>query len=396
MLTKLTGWLIGSRDYFVPASHADKAARLLVQSGADFRRLHRREEGLTFTLPLTDSPHMEAIFDGHSIPWKLVCEHGFRRLLRRYRRRWGIPIGIGMFFAVICASGQFIWTMDVVGNDQVTETEILERLDALGCRIGTYIPSIDFDALHTEFLMSDDDIAWIAVNLRGTHATVEVREIVRPDFTIDEDTPYNLVAKEDGIVQSVDIYRGQAMVESGELVRAGDLLASGLEDTARGLKLVHARGKVAAEVKRTIKVEIPLETSEKVYTGLEVSEKSLKFFGISIKLFGNTGNLPAMCDKIEGEDSLRFFGEIEVPLSLHETVYREYELVTKTLTEEEASRQAWERLRRECRTAQEGCELLRREISAGIVDGAYVIECELGLLCDIAAEARILTDQPGQ
>lgn len=390
MLLKLTRWLGGSRDYRITEG-ADAAADLLSISGANFRRLKRVGQTLSFTLQRSQCEVIEAALTANCIEYEMIAEHGLGFLVHRYRRRIGIPIGAVLFCLMLWASEQFIWSFEVVGNATVPSDVILSRLDSLGCGVGTYIPSIDFDALHNHFLLVDDSFSWISVNVRGTHASVEVRETVPPALTVDEDTPHNLVASEDGIIEYIEILRGVKVAREEELVRAGELLASGLEEMKHGLRLVHARGTVTARVKRSITIEVPLESTVREATGREFSEKYLNFFGISVKLFANTSNLPANCDKIEREDELSFFDAVTVPITLHETVYREYTEVPITLTEEEARAEAYRQLRERCEAIAADSELVSREINAGLTDGVYVIECELWVVKDIAVETPIYT-----
>ena len=383
---------MGSCDYRV-SENTDIAADLLTASGANLGKIKRDGNALTFTLQYSDCRAVEKIFASHGISAEKVKARGFLYFLERYRKRIGIPIGIVIFFLLIFLSEQFIWDINVIGNENVTEKEILSRLDELGCGVGAYIPSIDFDKLHNEFLLGSDDVAWIAVNVRGTRATVEVREMIVNEPVPDDNVPYNLVAGEDGVIEYMEILRGGRVVSEGDLVRKGELLASGVEEMKHGLRLVHARGTVMAEVKRTVNVEVPLESSRRVATGREFSEKYLNFFGISMKLFANTGNLSEKCDKIERERKLCFFGTVDVPITVHETVWREYEEIPVMLTEEEARTEAYRRLRIECAAVAEGCQLVSREINAGVRDGNYVIECELRVVRDIATEVPIYTTE---
>ena len=207
MFRWFVNWCMGSRDYRVPERHADCAASLLITSGADPRSMRECGGCLCFTLPLPECAALERIFASRGIEFTITRERGLRFLLRRYSKRPGILVGLLIFFVMIGAGRQFIWTLDVAGNENVSANEILSELESLGCRVGTYIPGIDFDRLHSDFLLADRRFAWIAVNLRGTHATVEVRESLTPPPVPDEDTPYNLVADEEGFIESVDIYR---------------------------------------------------------------------------------------------------------------------------------------------------------------------------------------------
>ncbi|MBQ8551266.1 MAG: sporulation protein YqfD [Clostridia bacterium] len=397
MTAELIRWFYGSRDFRVPPDAADKAADLLTKSGADFRHMHAGEKGLTFSLPIRDCVSIEHILANNGIKYETLRDHGFRYLIRRYRRRIGIPIGAVLFAFILWFSEQFIWTVDVVGNANISAPEIIERLEALGCGVGTYIPGVDFDELHNRFLLKYNDVSWISVNVRGTAATVEVREMELPDTVIDENTPYNLVASEDGVIEYMEILRGKPVARVDELVRKGELLASGIEEGKHSLSLVHARGKVLAKVKRSVRIEVPLETTRREATGAEYTEKYLNIFGISLKFFANTGNMASEYDKIEYEmltrsNNLRFFDAVELPIAVDEAVFVEYAQIPITYTEEEARTEAYRRLREECAAITEGCELVSREISAGLSGGVYTIDCELTVISDIAEELPIYTD----
>ncbi len=392
MIVKALRWVRGWREYRI-TENIDAAADLLALSGTNFSHMQRCEDTLTFSLEWSQCAMIESAMEANCIAYEITSEHGVPRFFERYKKRIGIPIGAVLFALIILASEQFIWSFEVIGNENISDKDILARLDALGCGVGTYIPSTNFDTLHSELLLEYDDLAWVSVNLRGTHATVEVRETVPHVIDIDESLPHNLVASEDGTIEYMEILRGQKIAREEELVRAGELLASGIEEMKHGLRLTHARGTVLARVKREILIEVPLENTVREATGREFSEKYFNFFGISIKIFSNTSNLPENCDKIVREDELRFFDAVTVPITVSETVYREWADVPITLTEAEARKEAYRRLRERCAEIAADSELVSREINAGVRDGVYVIECELTVLRDIALEVPIYTTQ---
>ncbi len=397
MTFKLIQWLYGSRDYRIATDCGNKAAHILTKSGADIRRMRAGSHGLTFSLPLRDCEGMEHILENNGIKYETVREHGLRYLIKRYRRRLGIPIGAVLFVFILWFSEQFIWTMDVVGNTTIPADELIERLDTLGCGVGTYIPRVDFDMLHNRFLLKYDDISWISVNVRGTAATVEVREMMRPNTVVDESTPYNLVASEDGVIEYMEILRGKPVARTEELVRKGELLASGIEEGKHSLRLVHARGRVLAKVKRSFHIEVPLESTEREATGNEYIEKYLNIFGLSLKFFANTGNMASNYDKIEYEmqsrrSTLSFFDTVEVPIAVDERVFVEYTQIPITYTEEEARAEAYRQLREQSAALGE-LELVSRKISAGLDGGVYKLDCELIVVCDIAKERPIYTNE---
>ena len=92
-----------------------------------------------------------------------------------------------------------------------------------------------------------------------------------------------------------------------------------------------------------------------------------------------------------GEEKLCFFDVVTVPITVSETVYREYENVPITRSEDEAKTEAYRELRARCAEVAKDSELVSREISSGMRDGKYVIECELTVIKDIAVEVPIYT-----
>lgn len=391
MTAKLVRWLLGSRRYFVPPTHADEAAALLVSSGAYFRRLRGGEKGLTFHLVRSDCKKVEKFFSEHRIEYEILRESGLYFLAEKYRKRYGILIGAFLFAAIIILSEQFIWTVNISGNGSIPEKVVEERLRELGCGVGTYIKGIDFTALHNEYLLRFDDTAWIAVNMHGTVANVEMIERKSPEKAADESVPYNLVAREDGIIEYMEILRGQPVARENELVRRGELLASGIEETKFGFRLVHARGKVLATVKRNIKIEVPLNEMQLAETGRVYTEKYLSIFGLSAKIFESPGNIPEEYDKIEVDRKISILGVAELPIRIFERQYRELCPVEVSYTPEEAKAEAYRRLRVETAEILAEGELAAREISAGLIGEAYVIECELSVICDVAEKLPIYT-----
>lgn len=390
MIAKLIRWVLGSHQYSVEGNFANTATRLLIKSGAHYRKLKSTDGKVSFWIARGDSEALSQIFKKHGVEFKIPRTAGLAKILQKYRKRYGILIGAFLFSVIIFSSERFIWNVNVSGCNLISAREVTLRLEELGFGIGTYIPSIDFDKLHNEYLLRFDDTAWIAVNLHGTVANVEVMEAEKPNPALNESLPHNLVAREDGIITYMEILRGIPVVKEDELVRKGQLLASGIEEGKHGFSLVHARGTVLATVKREIKIEVPLTETVIKQTGTVHREKYLNVFGISLKFSGTGGSLPSDYDKIESEQMLRFFDIVEVPISVSEISYYEKSPVVVNYTPEEAKAEAYRRLREETYACTQGGELAGRKITAGLTDNAYVIDCELSVICDIAQKLPIL------
>ncbi len=392
MVKLIVRFLLGWWEFIIPDEYADKAANKLLVSGAEYYRMKRQKNGeLYFRLMWRDCAPVCLIFERNAIEYKVKRRYGLPHIFNKYKKRVGILVGAILSLIMIFASERFIWSMEVGGNTSVSDGQIISELGKLGVGVGSFIPDIDFDEVHQRFLIENKQIAWISVNVRGTSAYVEVLETLKPDKAPDETKPYNLVASEDGIIEYMEILRGTPIAKENELVREGELLASGIQEGKHGYFLVHSRGQVFAKVKRAINIEIPLNTTKEIPDDKSYYKKSLKFFGLSLCFFDNTENAPEKCDIIKRETPIRFFDTIEVPIVICEDVYRGYQTREITLTENEAKKLAYKQFFSECEKISRDSELVSRSIEAGLSDGCYKISGELVVLKDIAKKVPIYT-----
>ena len=262
---------------------------------------------------------------------------GILSLLARYQKRKGLLVGFLLATALLIFSSLFVWDIKIVGADVIHENFILDALEKRGIYLGTFIPSVDTETTEQALILDIDGLSLVSINLRGTIAHVEIREREPNTEIVDRNTPSNLIATTDGQIEALQITGGVAAVKLGETVKKGDLLVGGIIDSsALGYRLVRARGEVLARITKTYQVEIPFENTEKVYTGKVISQKSIKFFSKTIKLFGKDSISTSSCDKIESEKRIYLFGFIALPVFITETRFVEYEFLPKILTQQEA------------------------------------------------------------
>ena len=193
-----------------------------------------------------------------------------------------------------------------------------------------------------------------------------------------------LIEAQSGKVIEIIAYNGLAMVKAGDEVKAGDLLISGVYgEHTPGIRVTRASGFVKARTVRTFSVEIPYEHIEKVYTGNKKQEKYLNFFQKSLKVFVNSRNLGATCDKIYREEEFSFFGA-RLPVSITTVTELEYREVYSMYTEQQACALAEERLAVLLSTELEGAEIISR-ITMGLAgESSYILSCEVICIEDIS------------
>ena len=318
----------------------------------------------------------------------LVYCGGLPMVISKYKNRIGIFVGALLSIALMVYSLNTVWRIELSGNERIRQAELEELLGENGLSLGSFIPSADLTFIENSVMQSEPRIAWISININGSVANIEIRETKKGESK--SKFPTNLVALRDGKIERVESYNGNCLVKTGDVVRAGDILVSGIYQNENGdYRTTHAEGEIFARTVREILVEIPFENTKKIYTGRDFYEIYINFFKKSIKVFANTGNLPPSCDIIyeNGKVGLPRFPKI--PIGYEKVTYSEYNTESVVLDESEAMSQAFKTLGEELELLSQSAELIRKDIEFEISDRAYILRCRLVCIENIAVTREI-------
>ena len=379
----ITDQLFGTALLSFDKENAPEVFALLALRQIPFTGSRITGERCELKLPLYRLRETVSIHDVVTIEIK-----GLPRLFLRYKKRWGIFCGLLIFALIVHISGSVIWSVDVTGNHVIPDAYITENLSKSGCSVGTPIRSIDFDTVNNKFLINCEGIAWISVNMNGTHANVEVRESRRGRESAD-DKIYNLVASEDGQVERLAQTEGKPQVKLNDAVSKGDILVSGvIVHNENRLRFESAEGCVFANVTRTFDINVPYKYKIKVETGRITEKYSVGFFKNNINLYGNYGIPYRFYDTIVSENRADI-GGVMLPLSLTRTKYLEYETVDAVYTESEARSRLMSEYRKKLRETLGDAELLHKTVNITEDKECLKLRCELYCLANIAAKREI-------
>jgi len=260
--------------------------------------------------------------------------YGFPYLVCKYKKRIGLLFSCIAVFALLFISKMFVWEISVEGNDKISDNDIIKTLNEIGFSEGTYKYNIDMDSLINNFLIKEKRISWIAVNLDGTVAHVEVREGNNPLIKTKNEN-VNLVASHDGIVLRADVLEGGTMVKKGDVVYRGQLLVSAFIDRNDKSTLRGARGSVWAKTEHEISVSTPLSYYEKEYSGKIKKRYCLFILGKKLT-FGGVKHGFEMSEKDEKIIKAETNTNLRLPFEIMISSHREYTLVSKRRTEKQA------------------------------------------------------------
>lgn len=292
-----------------------------------------------------------------------------------------------VFALTLCVLGllflsrMYIWEIEVTGNETVSTGEILDALEQCGVGLGSFWPDFTSDSIRSDVLARLPRLSWLTVNVHGSRAEVIVRERIQKPEMIDNDEPYDIIAKKEGFVTEVRALAGSAQVTRGQAVSRGQTLISGMvEDITGGARTVHAYGEVKARTYYELTAVSPAVCEQKSYTGSKKSRWALVIGENRINFYGNSSISEGNCDKIYTEYKMELKGLFSLPVKLvrEQCVFYERESADadayslRLLLEQELHR----RLLEETNGGEIIYEHFSRSQDAGAISVCLRAECE--------------------
>lgn len=318
---------------------------------------------------------------------RVTERHGLPFILHRYQKRIGVAAGVLLFVVVLFLSQQFVWIVRVEGCERLEQQQLINALNELGVKRGTLKSGIDVKYVKQNMLLKVSDLAWATLNLRGTTATLVVRERIMPPQKIDISVPANVVAAQDGLIERMVVTDGKAVLKVGDTVCKGEIIVSGVFEDRWGLShLLRANAEVIAHVPESLEVRVPLKQEKARQTGEVIKRRYLELPGVRLPLFIYTG--------LEGDYKVETMTRrpkllgVEIPLDITRESYIFFERDYEEISSDEALRIAQKQLLQKEEDTW-GDAVIERNVCARTENGVLVLTGEYIVEKDIARQVEI-------
>ena len=179
MLKHIVNLLKGQVTGRVESGFPERVLNLCAEYGIFFWDLQWESPvAFTFTMTRRDWKRLRSLSKRLDCGLTAVGWQGAPFFLGRLRRRYALWIGLGVCALLLAYSSFFIWDFEIEGNETVSQEEILRALEKYGVGFGTYGYAVDSFELRNLILLEIPELSYIAVNVRGCRAYVQVRERV--------------------------------------------------------------------------------------------------------------------------------------------------------------------------------------------------------------------------
>lgn len=325
-----------------------------------------------------------------SFRFDLSSPYGLYGALVRLKYSYGILLALALSFLVFALSFGRIWDVRIDGNEHLTDRQVESYLTEQGLEIGKHWRKIDKNALENGILTENPDVAWISVNRRGTVAYVQLIESENVGRVEEAQPLYsNVVAECDGVIESITVESGVAAVKVGDVVKAGEVLISGIVENENGTHLCRAKGTVRASCVTEVSTEVFENATERVVKRNRLREIRLYIFNFSINIFKNYGNCENTCDIIRENRSFALFGKVSLPIRVEKAYTVEYEQRQYARSRDEMIALAKRDLDAMIYSVFKDSDVLRIRTESSFSDGVYRITARVVYSTDVGKQSAI-------
>lgn len=261
---------------------ADKLAQHI-----KFKGLCTSKGSLYVTVRKSDERYASELAASVGMTTEIISKHGIGYFFQRYSKRVGILIGAVISFIIILLLSNIVMSIEISGNETITDDEIMTMLADSGITYGSFIPSINFRRAENQLLTASDKIAWAAIRRSGFRVIAEISEMAEVPRVYSNNQPSNIVSMYDAQITSIKVYSGMLMPMMGDTVRSGEILISGVVSKKfEGTYNVRAIGEIRGQYRKEVSFSQPFEDTVRT-AGEPFSNRYLKLFGKSFSLPGN-------------------------------------------------------------------------------------------------------------
>lgn len=285
MVSRFLRWLRGYVVFSATGKYPERLINLATMSNITIIDPVGEKGKITAQVSVEDYRALCAVRKRAMVRLHITKKAGLPFVLYKNRKRKGLLAGAVLFMVIINVLSMFIWNINILGNDSVSEYEMQKCLKDNGVYVGAYKGNINVSSAERNFSLQLGKVGWMSVNILGCTATVQLSESYDVPEIIDQTSPCNLKATKTGQVLKMDIRQGENYASVGDGVAKGQLLVSGIVkigDTGKS-RFVHSEGEVYAGVRSSEKLSLTVNKEFKNPVQLR-QRQMLDFLGFDIPM----------------------------------------------------------------------------------------------------------------
>lgn len=278
----------------IESFYPEKFVNLLWKNNISVKKISKRNiTTMSMEVKLTDFDNIKILAQKSNTKIKITGRIGLSFYIVNMKKRTALFCGLFLFLGVLYYLSTFIWGIDIQSEKIVPPYEVRQQLSAMGIKSGINKKMVNVTSVEENLIKVNDNISWARVRIDGSRLKVRIIERLDPPSVIKDETPCNIIAKNDGVISRVYTSAGTPIVKNGDIVTKGQLLVKGEQGKEGNVYPVHAAGEVIAKTFYEKTKTVPLVETKRIRTGesftnyyIEINNKKI-YFKNSVKNYDN-------------------------------------------------------------------------------------------------------------
>lgn len=350
--------------------------RLLNSTGnIELRNIRRKDDVTSFIIDYKDKESLKLILNEVNINVLKWEDKGLYTKIVNFTTLKIIGGVITIFVFLMLISSLFIWEISVDGNYSYSTNQIESFVNKQNIKEGILKNKVDSNKLEKAIRKEFDDISWVCAEVKGTNLLIHIKENYITEISVTEDEPYDIVANCDGVITSVLVRQGKAMVKVGDEVKKGDILISGVIDVfdESGQKLFTKFCNADGDIWAQTTYEYKDTLNENYEKKIEESQRTLYLPSVCDYKWMNLTNNKNR-DVIYSDKKIKLFGNFYLPVSIQKYTVINYKNTPATYTKELAEQMLNNNLLYKLSILeQKGYKILKKDVKINKEKDIYVL-----------------------
>ena len=261
---------------------------------------------------------------------KIINKKGIYFDMFRYRKRKLVIYLTIVLILLAFVMSNFIWHIDINGNDKVKTSVIEKLLEEAGVKKGKLKFLLSKGKVADYIRANLYEVAWVGIDIKGSTMKISITEKIISEEE-DKTVPGNIIATKSAVISKIIAENGTAKLKTGSYITEGMVAIEGVigSELMEPIK-VHASGILKGIVVYTFEKEYKYKEQIKEYTGKTR-------YGVGVKI--NNKEFLLKClpneNKYDINNKAKTFEIFSVGVSFIFNTYDEYILKDIVRTKEE-------------------------------------------------------------
>ena len=272
-------------------------------------------------------------------------------------------------FILLCYSSHFLWNVKLSGNISITEDIMRDYLHSSGIYYGIPLKDIPIQELKSNLRLEFPQLTWVSAYLEGTTLKIDMKENDNISYTPNtRGIQKDHIASISGVIDSILVRKGTAMVKVGDEVNEGDVLIEGVVDipaedgTIKEQIPCKAEGDIIIISSYPIKESISRTYSQKEYTNRTYTAYELLLNHKSY-VFPKKSSPFLYYDILMEEVEIPLLSIFPLPLDVNQMKFYEYYEVERIYTKEQCEIILKNKLEQICKTfIEKGVQIIEKNV----------------------------------